>query len=76
MFITPPDKWTALTKHAWQQDHTFSFDNVQIVDKSVNYKKRMILEITHIASNPNSINQRSDTENLSVFYHPLSNSRP
>ena len=55
---------------------TFSFDNVQIVDKSSNYKKPMILEMTHIASNPNSINQRSDTENLSVFYHPLLNRKP
>ena len=72
----PPDKWTVLTKHTWQQDHTFSFDNVQIVDKSVNYKKRMILEMNHIASNPNLINQRSDTENLSVLYHPLLKSKP
>ena len=52
----PPDKWMALTKHAWQQDHTFSFDSIQIVDKSVNYKKLMILEMTHIVRNPNSIN--------------------
>ena len=28
----PPDKWTALTKHAWHHDHTFNFDNVHIVD--------------------------------------------
>ena len=35
----PPDKWTALTKHAWHQDHTFDFDNVQIVDRSDNYRK-------------------------------------
>ena len=34
----PPDKWTVLTKHAWHQDHTFDFDNVQIVDRSDNYK--------------------------------------
>ena len=56
--------------------HTFNFDNFQIVDKSSNYKKRMILEMTQITSNSNSINQRSDTENLSVFYHPLLNSKP
>ena len=50
-FYYPPDKSTTLTKHAWQQDHTFSYDSVQIVDKSVNYKKGMILKITHIDSN-------------------------
>ena len=56
--------------------NTFSFDNVQIEDKSVNYKKRMILEMAHMAINLNSINQRSDTENISVFYHPLLNIKP
>ena len=71
----PPDKWTALTKHAWHQDHTFDFDNVQIVDQSDNYRKRMILEMTHIASNPNTINQRTDTDNLSVCYNSLLNNR-
>ena len=30
-------------------------------------RKRMILEMTHIASNPDTINQRTDTDNLSVF---------
>ena len=71
--FNPPDKWTALTRHAWQQDHTFNFDNVQIVDRSDNYKKRMILEMTHIAINPKTVNQRTDIDNLSVFYHLLLN---
>ena len=67
------DKWTALTKHAREKDHTFNFDNIQIVDRAENKKKRMILARTHIASNPNSINQRTDTDNLSVFYMSLLN---
>ena len=71
----PPDKWTALTKHAWHQDHTFDFDNVQVIDRSDNYRKRMIVEMTHIANNPNTINQRTDTDNLSVFYHLHLNNR-
>ena len=73
----PPDKWqcTALTKHAWHQDHTFDFDNVQIVDRSDNYRKQMILEMTHIASNPNVIKERTDTDNSSVVYHLLLNNR-
>ena len=69
----PPDKWTALTKHAWEQDQTFNFDNIQIVDRADNYKKRMILKMTHIASSPNSINQRTDTNNLSVLHMSLLN---
>ena len=71
----PPEKWTALTKHAWHQDHKFNFDNVKIIDRSDNYKKRMILEMTHIAGNPHAVNQRADTENLSVFYLPLLNDK-
>ena len=71
----PPDKCTALTKHAWHQDHTFDFDNVQIVDRSDNYRKRIILEMSYIASNPNTMNQRTDTDNLSIFYHLLLNNR-
>ena len=59
----PPDKWIALTKHAWEQDRTFNFDNINIVDRTDNYKKWMVLEMTHIASNPNSIKQRTDTDN-------------
>ena len=69
--FNPPDKWTALIKHAWNQDHKFDFNAVNIVDRSSNYKKRMILEMTHVASKPHVVNQRTDTENLSVFYLPL-----
>ena len=55
------------------QDHKFGFNNVNIVDRSSNYKKRMLLEMTHIVSNPHAMNQRTDTDNLSVFYLPLLN---
>ena len=63
----PPEKWTALTKHALYQDHMFNFDEVNIIHRSDNYKKRMILEMTHIAGNPHAVNQIADTDNLSVF---------
>ena len=71
----PLDKWTALTKHAWHHDHTFNFQDVKILDRSNFYKKRMTLEMTHIASNPHAVNQRTDIYNLSVFYLPLSNDK-
>ena len=71
----PLEKWNALTKHTWPQNHEFNFDRIKIVDTSNNYKKRMILEMTHIASNPHVVNQRMDTENLSVFYLPLLNNK-
>ena len=71
----PPKKRTALTRHAWHQHHTFNFNNIKIVHRSDHYKKRMILELTHIASNPHGVNQRTDTDNLSVFYLPLLNNK-
>ena len=71
----PSEKWTALTKHAWHQDHKFNFDEVTIIDRSDNYRKRMVLEMTHIASTSHSVNQWTDTENLSVFYLPLLNNQ-
>ena len=69
----PTEKWTALIKHAWHQDDTFNFNYVKIVDRSGHYKKRMILEMTHIYSNPHAVNQRTDTDNLPVFYLRLLN---
>ena len=35
----------------------------------------MTLEMTHIASNPRAVNQRTDIDNLSVFYLPLLNDK-
>ena len=69
------DKWTALTKHTWCQDHKFNSDEVKIVDRAKNYKKRMILEMTHIVSNPLAVNQKTDTDNLSAFFLPLLNNK-
>ena len=48
---------------------------VKIVDRSNNYKKRMILEMTHIASNSHTVNQKTDIDNLSAFYFPLLNKK-
>ena len=45
------------------------FDKIQLTDLRI-IKKRMILEMTHIASKSHVVNQRADTENLSVFLPP------
>ena len=37
-----PEKRTALTEHAWHQDHKFIFYEVTIIDRSDNYKKRYL----------------------------------
>ena len=52
----PPVKWTVLSKHAWYQNHKI-FVKVTIVNRNNIYKKQLILEMTHIASNPHAENQ-------------------
>ena len=74
-FYNPAEKWTTSIKHAWHQDHKFNFDEVTIIDRSDNYRKRMILTMTHKATTAHSVNQRTDTQNLSVFYLPFLNNQ-
>ena len=64
----PSEKWTALTKHAWHQDHKFNFAEIKIIDRSDNYKKRIIFEMSNIAGDPHVVNPKTDTENLSIFH--------
>lgn len=54
-------------------DHNFDFINVSILQQEPNLKKRMFLEMIHIGLNQNSINNRTDIDNLSNGYSNLLN---
>lgn len=58
---------TALADHHFINDHNFNFDAYEILDTETNFKKRNISEMIHIQIN-NSINKRTDTDNLSKIY--------
>ncbi|XP_044766187.1 uncharacterized protein LOC123322309 [Coccinella septempunctata] len=58
----------ALTKHAHEERHEIDLDNVRILEKSSKYNKRLILEMIHIKNNNNTVNKKSDVQNLSNIY--------
>ena len=59
---------TALAQHAYKFKHSFDFKEVNILEHEQNLKKRLCLEMIHIKTNNNSINFRTDIENLSDIY--------
>lgn len=61
---------TALCDHAINANHNFNFnlDDIKILNTVQPYKKRLITEMCYIQNHKNSINKRSDIENLSKFY--------
>ena len=63
-----PNEQNALTKHTIQKDHFFDFVNTKILANEPNYKKRLLLEMCHIAGTDDAVNFRIDVENLSKIY--------
>jgi hypothetical protein len=56
-FVMSSEKYdTGLPLHAMQKDHTFDFENVEILDTEKNMKRRRFLEAIHIAMNKNTVN--------------------
>ena len=66
-----PNKQNALTKHIIEKDYFFDFVNTQILANEPNYKKRLLLEMCHIAGTDDAVNLRTDVENLPKIYSPI-----
>lgn len=62
---------TALATHHFDLNHEFNFDNVSILDNEQNYKKRLISEMILINKHNNTVNKKTDTENLSRIYNNI-----
>lgn len=62
---------SALAKHAIENGHCFDFQNTKILTNENDFQKRLVLEMLHIAKEDNTINNRSDIQNLSRIYHNL-----
>lgn len=65
------DESTALSRHSKELNHHFDFNNVSILDRESNYKKRLIKEMINIKKEKNSINFRTDIQNLSILYNGI-----
>ena len=58
----------ALACHATDNNHSFDFQNVTILDRERNYFGRLFLEMYHINIQENTVNFRTDVEGLSDNY--------
>lgn len=62
------DNSTALQIHALNTGHSFNFKEPKILATENNYRKRTILEMIHIKTTKNTVNKKSDTDNLHSIY--------
>jgi hypothetical protein len=63
-----------LSQHAVQNNHTFDFDNVKILEIEEKKSKREVLETIRIRESinkNNSVNSRSDIDNFKRIYATL-----
>jgi len=62
---------TALKKHEQTNNHTFNYSDTKVLENETNYHKRIIKEMIYIKKDKNSINDRTDIQNLSQIYHKI-----
>ena len=62
---------TALANHHFTYGHNFNFDSATIIHTENNSKKRYIAESIKILLEPNKVNFKSDTQDLSLIYAGL-----
>ncbi|KAK9889327.1 hypothetical protein WA026_004603 [Henosepilachna vigintioctopunctata] len=63
---------TALNKHRTTENHEFDYEKTRILTTQGNRKLREIHEMFHIQANlENTVNDRHDVKQLSLFYLPL-----
>lgn len=65
---------TALAQHVIELRHEPDFQKTAILSTEKNMNKRLILEALHIQTTDNTINRKTDVENLSDLYSSLLNS--
>lgn len=66
--ITSLGDQTALIKHCVDYEHRFTIDNTKILDHTYKKAALPILEMIHIFNNSNTVNRRTDVQNLSNTY--------
>ncbi|XP_053698933.1 uncharacterized protein LOC128745891 [Sabethes cyaneus] len=70
---------SALIDHMIQHQHNFDVSKTKIIDRSYRTTALPILEMCHITNTPNTVNYRSDVDNLSSTYagilHTIKNNK-
>ena len=63
---------TGLSRHSWDYNHFFDFDNVKILAREYNKYKRKIIESIYINKNINiSINLKTEIMNINKIYQSI-----
>lgn len=62
---------TALALHHFSENHHFKFDEIRILDRETNYKKRLFLEMAQIQKTDRTVNLNTDVQSLSRIYYNL-----
>lgn len=61
-----------LAYHAIENNHTFDFEKVEVLERERIYRKRMLLEELHIKASNNCVNLKSvESKNVSDIYTNL-----
>ena len=63
-------KNSAVSLHK-KDNHDFNWDNVEILDKELNYFKRLSFEMIHINLEDNALNKKTDLNSLSRIYNNI-----
>lgn len=58
-------------EHMIESDHSFKWDDVEILDRESYYYKRLISEMFFIQSQCSGLNLQTDTELLGESYKPI-----
>ena len=66
-------KLSVISEHRLQENHTFDWENVEILDFEPNNNKRLISEMIHINEQQNGINLKTDTDLLDDCYISIFN---
>jgi len=68
-----PSRYSVITEHILEFNHSFDWKNIKILDYEPNYNKRLISEMLHIKEQRHGINSQKNTECLDDSYFCLLN---
>lgn len=55
-------KHTVVTEHRVSHNHSFNWDEIKILDREINYYKKLVSEMIHIKEQKNRIDLKKDTK--------------
>lgn len=67
----PQDSFSVVSLHRMDENHDFTWNNIEILNREPYYYKRLISECLYIQSSTHTINIYTDTDLLSSLYRPL-----